>query len=145
MLNKLKLPVTLLLLACLFMPLSTCTAKVPDPKTGERHESVQYYYAVPDIPEWGALRFMPALLFILPLLLVLQQLFDRNGRLAYDMAGVLLSVLILAYLAFYFYLTRPAPGGYLATASAMAYLALSITGLFQLTRHKKVAGAADSR
>lgn len=144
MLEKIKLPATFLVLVCLFMPLSTCSVKVPDPNTGEMHEHEQDYYAIPPNKDLGVLRYLPVLLFVWPLALTLQQLYDRKKRVIYDVAALFLSGLLLAYLGFYFYITRPALGGYLAMIGTLTYAGASLGSLVMMIRHRRKGKSDDT-
>lgn len=134
MLIKLKLLVSVVLLACVFLPMSTCTYQVRDTATREMQEKVEHYYAIPpERQQLGVGRYLPLLLFVLPLVLVLVQ-WRQQASVGSDLVLLALSLLLLAYMAFYFYFTRPAVGGYLTVAAAGSQLLLALSSLVQQIR-----------
>lgn len=138
MLNTLKLIVSLLIVACLFLPLSSCHYQVPDQQQqGEMIDKVEYFYALPnDKSNFGAWRFLPVVVFVLPFFLSLVTVVRRKSSPWIDSFGVLLSMAILAYIGLHYSFNRLEFAGYLGAFAALAYLLMNAASLTLLIRQR---------
>lgn len=130
MLKAIKTLVAALFVICLFLPLSSCQYQVPDPQTNTMHDRLEMYYVMPDektgLDAW---RYVPVVVFLLPLLFSLPALVDRQSHVLLEVGGFLAAVLILFYIAVHAYFTRLEPGGYLTLFTALVYIVLTMTTL----------------
>lgn len=138
MLNKLKLIATLLIVACLFTPLSSCHYQVPDQsKQGEMVDKIEYFYALPDAnSNFGVWRYLPVVAFSLPFVLALVTVLRKKTSLAREVGGVVLSLAILAYLALHYSFNRLEMGGYVVVVATISYFILSVTAIIISIRQR---------
>ena len=81
------------------------------------------YYAVQDDNYWG---YLPAIPFVLPLLMVLFNLRVKREKLRYEIIDVILGLLVLMLVLVHAFIAKLVLGGYLALFAAMAYLLASM-------------------
>lgn len=145
MFKKVKLMCALVLMACLFLPLSTCT-KLPHPTAVEQEVEVFERYVV--MPEKGAQgysifhRFGPAIVFILPLLFSLAALFRAKASIFYALVDLSSALALLFVVAGHAVMGNLVLGGYLAASFGACYFILALMLLFvdvrQRLREKEV-------
>lgn len=124
MLKKLKGIAALLLLVCLFLPLSQCS-RPPLPTTKDQTTTVIQLYAVPQKVDsyW---RFLPAVFFVFPLLMVLFNWRVKSEKLRYELIDVIFGLLVLSVILLHAFAAKLLAGGYLALIAAAAYLLASL-------------------
>lgn len=147
MLNKLKLIASLLLVACLFSPLSSCHYQVPDQQQqGEMIDKTAYFYVLPDeSSNFGVWRFLPVVVFILPLLLSLVAVVRKKSSAWQDGLGVVLSLAIVSYIGLHYSFNRLEVAAYIASLAALSYLIMSATGIVLSIRQRVQQRANHSR
>lgn len=139
MLKKLKILTAGLLLVCIFLPVSSCNYQMPDPQDPQkRQQHVQYYYVIPpQKAELGVMRYLPAMMFVLPLLLAVSAFFSPRPGLPERFAEIALMCLIFAYIAFYMRFTSIAYGGIVILTAASGHLAFTLVQIFQAIRSRR--------
>lgn len=131
MLNKIKLVLGIIIVVCLFLPLSSCQYEVPKTQGGEPEVKTEYYYAIPDKAiDTGVWRYAPIVLFCMPLLLAMIALIKNSNSWLHNLTGIVLAAGLSAYWYVFYTLTALEFGGYLLIAAAIAYLLSNILGLY---------------
>lgn len=127
MLKKIKLFFSLLLLACLFLPLSTCTIK-PNPQATDQTVKTYDRYAImqgEDISfsqEYGAV-----FVLALPFVLSLAALFRSRVRWFYTLVEIVAALAVLGLVGIHAFTgTQLASGGYLALLSGISLFFINI-------------------
>ena len=136
MLKKIKLVAALLLLVCLFMPLSTCSRQplpkrdqpMPEPVVMER------YVAGSTGTLW--MDYLPVAIFVLPLLWVLLSLRETLVSWGLLLAEMLNAVAVLAVVYLHDYTGRLALAGYLAALAGLVLLVLVLVQFVGRIRQK---------
>lgn len=129
MLNIIKTLVAVVLVVCLFLPLSSCQYQNHSRTDAEPEVQTEYFYVVID-KEMNAspLRFIPAAVFCLPFLLSLVALMRKKVTIKENLMGIISASFIASYIMAYHYLTALEVGGYLAITASLLYLLLSVIG-----------------
>ncbi len=122
MFKKIKGVAALLLIICLFLPLSQCS-QPPLPTASNSTAIVYEYYAVQHNNIWG---YFPAIPFVLPLLMVLFNVKAKREKLRYELIDVVLGVLVLTLVLLHAFVAKLIFGGYLALFAALGYLLASL-------------------
>lgn len=126
MLKKIKLIAALLLLVCLFLPLSTCSRQPLPVKNQPNPEPVviERYVAGDSGSLW--MDYVPVVVFVLPLLWVLLSFRQVLVHWALLLAELLNAVAVLAVVYLHDYTGRLVLGGYLAASASITLLLLVI-------------------
>lgn len=141
MLKKLKLIASLLLISCLFLPLSTCTTQ-PHPQAADQTVEVTERYALilndngahantPFIQRYGA-----GLLFLLPFIFALAALFRAQDNLFYNLIEIIAGLAALFVVAVHNFTGELAIGGYLALLGGLSYTLMAGALFFQGLAHR---------
>ncbi|NRB42474.1 MAG: hypothetical protein HRU20_29060 [Pseudomonadales bacterium] len=134
MIKKIKMLAASLLLACLFLPLSTCTTQ-PHPQDKVQTAEVFERYAV--MTDKGSEKFSmlqrygAGLVFILPFLLSLAALFRNGDKIVYALFDMFLGLAVIFVITLHGMTGQLVLGGYIAAFSGSLYwlLALLLLGL----------------
>lgn len=144
MLNKIKLLASLLIIACLFLPLSTCTSK-PHAQAVDQTEKVFERYAVivddVDSKQKTSIiqRYGAALLFCLPFIFALAAVFRAVDNMFYTLVEVVAGLAALFVVAVHGFTGELALGGYIALTGGLTYTLLAIMLFFRalISRFRK--------
>ena len=139
MLNKIKLICAVILMACLFLPLSTCT-KQPHPQDPVQEVVVYERYVVMNDHKTGNAsvfeRYGVALIFILPLLFSVAALFRTAGGIFYTWIDLCAAMAVIFVVVIHWMTGQLVFGGYLAFFSGAVYmLAAALCFIFSI-QHK---------
>lgn len=132
MLRVVKLVISLLLMACLFLPLSTCSREPTKIEIvqGTATETLHYNNHVITAGETRIGSYLIAVPFVLPLLLAVLGLFRREIWL--EVLNILCAFSVVGVVIIHAFIAKLALGGYLAMGSALACLAGAVISIRQI-------------
>ena len=119
------------------MPLASCHYQ-EQPGTKKAVDKVIYYYVLPQKNEQAsASRYLPAALFILPLLLSLLSLSKTIQHYGWDILASVLALMMLAYIAIYAFITKLEWGAYVSFLVIGLYLLANIGSIMAHFRQRR--------
>lgn len=124
MLKKIKAIAALLLIVCLFLPLSQCTQ--PPLPTDKNQSDVIYDLYVVQRESDAQWKYFPAIPFVLPLLMVLFNFGVKHEKLRYELLDLILGMCAVGVVLLHVFVAKLVTGGYLAMAAAGTYMLASL-------------------
>ena len=140
MARKIKLIVGIVLMACLFLPLSTCS-RAPlkfERIEGKQLQHVEYKNYVVTLGETRVVPYLFALPFVLPLILAVAGFFGVGASLWKELLNILSAIAVIGMVAFHWFVAKLALGGYFAGIAAIGVIVLSISGIRQWMAERRL-------
>ncbi|CAA0125248.1 Uncharacterised protein [BD1-7 clade bacterium] len=137
MVRKIKVLMTLFVVASLFLPLATCTQNPPPYKSNAEPIIVERFAIEERETVWATWGL--AILFGLPLLLALLDLALKPHSAGLNVVETILGMVISGVVAFYAFTSQLAVGGYLALIGVIGILVLAIAAMIDALRSGREA------
>lgn len=121
------------LIVCLFLPLSQCTSPA---NAKLKKEQVVYEHYVVMHKDIGIKGYLPAVVFVLPLLIVLLNIKIPRERLRYELLEFLTGLSVLGIVIFHMKTAKLLVGGYVAMVAVSIYLLITVAESWSTIRYR---------